>query len=940
MNRIPRSIHPLLVVLALSLPSSFVHAQLVQENVYAGPVFKTWITLAPNELVHIETSNLSAGADTVLHLWDRDNLVEAAFNDDTAGSLRSVIDFTNTSGTTRTYMLLLRAYHSSTHGTADLLWIANSSWAQHLGATVGGTFVTVPTGHQYQTVLLRNGMSPALGAAPDTELFGFNPFSRLVAHDDDSGVGLASMLTPNANITKLLVAPYWPDQAGNTHVYANDQTDPDGDGLGTALENALGTCASSCSNVVQPQDTDRDGIQDYYEVFGYDVDGDALYFPSWGADPLHKDIFIESDYNVVTHATNPLGPEEAVAIAGFMSTGSAADLQNPDGQPGVSIHIDNGVDAPFGETRWGNFGGATEMWSERNCYERDVLQSAARQKYFRLAIGYVGGSGQAQQASCFVWGTDTGPGPLHQGLRTFVHELGHTLGLHHHGMEVWGAMNCKPHYRSVMNYAYEFDPGSSFSNGAMSSIVLNPASVTETVGIGGPVGILGAAPFAFSTSGNSIDFDRDFTYQSVPQRAGFTHLNYGCESHGLNAQALKMGTKGVKDANGNVTTATVMPTAATTPALVKLGSRLYAFWVGTDNRLRYRQGAVSSPANGSCPGGATLGAQCTTWADEQTVNTSSNVAGFSATAMSGKLVLAYRATGTNLIHIKSSNTIDAAGNVSSWSADASRGVSTTVEPELDLFTINTGLFATPTQVLALFYRSATNNDFRWHTATSPTGTWTDRGQMRDSSNAVMTGALSPTVAARGSGTGAEYCGVFPDTTNGITVYCFDRASSRWRSIVFLGRSNSKIGFAFHTRRRADGSPLAAARDGQWYMSYVEQPPGDPAPRMRISGGIAAANNTGLLTFTNVQAVNPWDRQLAGAGIHLYEDETIGAMKALRVWTVDEYAFDPRLEFLPLADGTPSVALKDGNDWRVMGRTVCENLRGSAFCGAANPATGY
>jgi hypothetical protein len=336
-----------------------------------------------------------------------------------------------------------------------------------------------------------------------------------------------------------------------------------------------------------------------------------------------------------------------------------------------------------------------------------------------------------------------------------------------------------------------------------------------------------------------------------------------------------------------------------------------------------------------------LGSACTAWNPEQTVATTYNVAGFSAAVMSSKIVLAYRAsdpagTNTNLIYVKSSNTIDAVGNVSAWSAEASRGVRTAFEPELDLFTINAGTFGTtPTQVLALFYRNAANSEFRWQTATGPTGTWTDRGAMRDQNGQVLTGAMSPTIAARGSGTTAEYCGLFPDTGSALGFYCFDRPNVRWRLVTALDVATSKPGLAFHTRRKADGNPLSAVKDGQWYLAYV---PASQVPTMRVSTLIASANNTTFPTWSSSSIANQWDRQLAGAGIVLFEDDTVGSLKGVRIYDVGNS--NPRIEFMPFMDGTVSVQLKDGNDWRVMARAICEKLRGSSFCGAADPITGY
>ena len=60
----------------------------------------------------------------------------------------------------------------------------------------------------------------------------------------------------------------------------------------------LGTIAAPAANAYSP-DIDGDGIPNTWEMKGYDADGDGkidVDFPAMGADPKHKDIFVEMDY--------------------------------------------------------------------------------------------------------------------------------------------------------------------------------------------------------------------------------------------------------------------------------------------------------------------------------------------------------------------------------------------------------------------------------------------------------------------------------------------------------------------------------------------------------------------------------------------------------------------------------------------------------------------
>jgi hypothetical protein len=182
------------------------------------------------------------------------------------------------------------------------------------------------------------------------------------------------------------------------NLYLNDiNNDQDGDGLGAGLEGALGTCdqkpcyqpSNPSYSVVEPRDTDGDGISDYLEVFGKETlqifqPPHILYLPAWGANPRHKDMFIEVDYlggyvNQDPHpfiynasaydTTPPQGQprggqhdlhESLLAIQqAFNKHGSSWSLKNPDGQHGVSLHFDVGYQAPTGyETLYGNWGGS------------------------------------------------------------------------------------------------------------------------------------------------------------------------------------------------------------------------------------------------------------------------------------------------------------------------------------------------------------------------------------------------------------------------------------------------------------------------------------------------------------------------------------------------------------------------------------------------------
>jgi hypothetical protein len=104
------------------------------------------------------------------------------------------------------------------------------------------------------------------------------------------------------------------------------------------------------------------------------------------------------------------------------------------------------------DPKWLNSGAAGEGW-------------IAKKQVFHYALFVKRYAGDLQASGIGeVWGNDFmislgafdgGVGSRDQQAATFMHELGHNLGLNHGGASN-DPMNCKPHYLSVMNYAYQF----------------------------------------------------------------------------------------------------------------------------------------------------------------------------------------------------------------------------------------------------------------------------------------------------------------------------------------------------------------------------------------------------------------------------------------------------------------------------------------------------
>jgi hypothetical protein len=210
--------------------------------------------------------------------------------------------------------------------------------------------------------------------------------------------------------------------------------DSDGDGLKDVEETSIGTDPLKA-------DTDGDGLSDGWEVDGHNyVDLAAL-----GADPLHKDVFVECDYMA---GKNP----SAATIDRVVSAFANAPVSNPDGDDGINLHVEIDDLIPTDID-------LNPVWAEFDAIKASNF-SSFRDRIFHYCIfgqrfdgtGYSGVS-RGIGAEDFVVTLGAGGGTDDQKAGTFMHELGHNLGLRHGGLD---NKNNKPNYLSVMNYSFQF----------------------------------------------------------------------------------------------------------------------------------------------------------------------------------------------------------------------------------------------------------------------------------------------------------------------------------------------------------------------------------------------------------------------------------------------------------------------------------------------------
>ncbi len=206
--------------------------------------------------------------------------------------------------------------------------------------------------------------------------------------------------------------------------------------------------------VILNTDTDGDSLPDVWETSGYDADNDQIIdvnLPALGASKLHKDIFVEMDY-MVKPGVGDLGPNSTL-MSYIVAVFNNAPVTNPDGITGVHIHLDKNQQVPYDSD-------LNPAWPDFDAIKSSYFdpKRTATHHYMIWADQYDGGTSSGYSrgidASDFIVSLGSWPngGTIYERLGTFIHELGHNLGLTHGGSD---HENFKPNYLSIMNYSFQ-----------------------------------------------------------------------------------------------------------------------------------------------------------------------------------------------------------------------------------------------------------------------------------------------------------------------------------------------------------------------------------------------------------------------------------------------------------------------------------------------------
>ena len=307
--------------------------------------------------------------------------------------------------------------------------------------------------------------------------------------------------------------------------YKLDRTGGDGD---NATVNWTFSCASATC----------DGIPDDWKINGTTVDpGDGsgpqfINLPAMGATVNKPDIFIQLDWMADGTHSHALS---AAAIKTVVTAFANAPYKSPTGSIGINLHVDAGPNSIMNfatNQTWGALSRARQLTEVTNLGTGGInnyswvafdaiknafggFKSTGRIAIFHYAISAhgistLGNSGISRTipgsdfiislaSCCGVTPTDS------QQAGTFMHELGHNLGLQHGGGD---GVNNKPNYISIMNYLFQFGGLTragvaniiDYSNVALNA--LDETNLDETTGVGPAAAGVATSHWAPPAGGN------------------------------------------------------------------------------------------------------------------------------------------------------------------------------------------------------------------------------------------------------------------------------------------------------------------------------------------------------------------------------------------------------------------------------------------------------
>ena len=883
------------------------------------------LRLVAGNAVLIETRRLSDGADPILHLLDPGGRQVAMDDDSGPGENARISEVAATSGV---YRIVVRATGADTGGSTLLATtVAGSETTQRVGFDAWRP-IDLPglrAGERIGSVRLPAATQPghALFVLGDE---GDSIRERVAANGVDGAAEITVSATLGATAVVLATTGVGTEPA---RLVRNDAGvpahDTDGDHLGRELEAAAGTCDSplvdvagvDCGALADRGDTDGDGLSDDLELVGARRPGatgalENLALPRWGANPRHKDLFVEVDFMRRTREENEYGSERtmdtwvardfAMAYRDSATTDPAvralhgAMLANPDGQPGIAAHLDIGRASPAGDTSatFGNWGGytAVDAIEVDGVYQGVAAQDAwptamspARRGVFRYALGYGSGGGQ------------TGPGftASYNFYDSFVsiHETGHSLGLGHGGpYGIQPDVNCKPNYGSLMNYAFT-SVGTGFADGRVAEgPPLNNARLTERgVALGGSPAFFDRLRDRFGyyvdEGGGHVDWNRDGEFAP----AGTTVRAYANRSlRGGGCEYTRYNRTRVAGAE------TVMPSV-----LARRDGRLFTFYTW-DNEVW----STGSSSSWNCPVPEPTGCAGGSWSAPTSL-------GLPAPAGSADAVTIGEPGHEKLLVVA----VDL--NNKLWERTLDGGPSTAwhrVDGAAALGGPALERTADGTVMLAYTEPGSGNYVLRRLAAD---GTWGAAEAFRTADGTILRRSagsrFSPELVEAGlAGVTGTYA-LLAGADDKADLYRYDPVTRRWSDTAML---DSRPGPINWRPAMAWVPPGPTSAIGRVHILYADRE-GGAAKAMMSYVAVQSTTRTqriGLDTYFD----NVW--RLISGGDLLYEPGVDTNLRAVMSFTTDGPS---EVWFVPKADGIHDSTYTNRNDWAVMRYSLCRDV---------------
>ncbi|MFJ1707867.1 OmpL47-type beta-barrel domain-containing protein [Kitasatospora sp. NPDC088346] len=247
--------------------------------------------------------------------------------------------------------------------------------------------------------------------------------------------------------------------------------------------------------------TTCDGIPDDWKRNGVTINpgnGAAPQFidlPKMGADVNKPDVFVQLDWMAGTAHSHALDPQ---AIRKVVDAFAKSPFNRHSPTTGINLHVDAGPNSVLnfatGAT-WGTLSKAKALTETTNLGVKDANGMYTWNAFNALKTATTGGFVNTGRASIFHYaisahnlepgsgssGISAGTpasdfivslgsftnsvGTVNEQAGTFMHELGHNLGLRHGGD--FDLPNHRPQYFSVMNYSYQMGLASGTTTGLM-----------------------------------------------------------------------------------------------------------------------------------------------------------------------------------------------------------------------------------------------------------------------------------------------------------------------------------------------------------------------------------------------------------------------------------------------------------------------------------------